>query len=73
MIMNLGQLFLNNSSTLRVWKGLRMAGHLGDHKVTVQNLEVYSADIARNLLLIEGAVPGAKNSLVIIRKSPKGS
>lgn len=56
-----------------VWKGLRMAGHLGDHKVTVQNLEVYSADIARNILLIEGAVPGAKNSLVIIRKSPKGS
>jgi large subunit ribosomal protein L3 len=56
-----------------VWKGLRMAGHLGDHKVTVQNLEVYSADIARNLLFIEGAVPGAKNSLVIIRKSPKGS
>jgi large subunit ribosomal protein L3 len=56
-----------------VWKGLRMAGHLGDHKVTVQNLAVYSADIARNLLLIEGAVPGAKNSLVIIRKSPKGS
>jgi large subunit ribosomal protein L3 len=56
-----------------VWKGLRMAGHLGDHKVTVQKLEVHSADIARNLLLIEGAVPGAKNSLVIIRKSPKGS
>jgi len=56
-----------------VWKGLRMAGHLGDHKVTVQGLEVHSADIARNLLLIEGAVPGAKNSLVIIRKSPKGS
>jgi large subunit ribosomal protein L3 len=56
-----------------VWKGLRMAGHLGDHKVTAQNLEVHSADVARNLLLIEGAVPGAKNSLVIIRKSPKGS
>lgn len=56
-----------------VWKGLRMAGHLGDYKVTAQNLEVHSADIARNLLLIEGAVPGAKNSLVIIRKSPKGS
>jgi large subunit ribosomal protein L3 len=56
-----------------VWKGLRMAGHLGDHRVTVQGLEVHSADIARNLLLIEGAVPGGKNSLVIIRKSPKGS
>jgi large subunit ribosomal protein L3 len=57
-----------------VWKGLRMAGHLGDEKVTVQNLEVHSADTARNLLLIEGAIPGAKNSLVIIKiKSPKGS
>lgn len=56
-----------------VWKGLRMAGHLGNHKVTVQKLEVHSADIARNLLLIEGSVPGAKNSLVIIRISPKGS
>jgi large subunit ribosomal protein L3 len=56
-----------------VYKGLRMAGHMGDQQVTTQNLAVYSADIARNLILIEGAVPGAKNSLVIIRKSPKGS
>ncbi len=37
-------------------------------RVTAQNLEVYSADAAKNFLLIEGAVPGAKNSLVIIRK-----
>ena len=46
-----------------------MAGHLGDARVTARNLEVHSADAARNLLLIEGAVPGAKNSLVIIKKS----
>ena len=52
-----------------VWKGMKMAGHMGDERVTAQNLEVHSADAARNILLIEGAVPGAKNSLVIIRKS----
>lgn len=57
----------------RVWKGLRMAGHMGDRKVTVMKLAVHSADSVRNLLLIKGAVPGGKNSLVIIRKSNKGS
>jgi large subunit ribosomal protein L3 len=55
-----------------VWKGLKMAGHLGDEQVTALNLEVHGTDSARNLLLIEGAVPGAKNSLVMIRKSNKG-
>jgi large subunit ribosomal protein L3 len=56
-----------------VWKGMKMAGHLGHSRVTALNLPVYSADGARNILLIEGAVPGAKNSLVIVRKSTKGS
>lgn len=56
-----------------VWKGMKMAGHLGHSRVTALNLPVYSADSARNILLIEGAVPGAKNSLVIVRKSTKGS
>jgi large subunit ribosomal protein L3 len=46
-----------------------MSGHMGDERVTVQNLAVYSADVAKNIILIEGAVPGSKNSLVIIRKS----
>lgn len=54
-----------------VWKNMKMAGHLGDERVTVRNLKVQSADAAKNLLLIEGAVPGAKNSLVIIRKKGK--
>jgi large subunit ribosomal protein L3 len=63
----------STTSPGRVLKNVRMAGHLGDAKVTAQNLEVHSADIARNLILIEGAVPGAKNSLVIIRKASKGS
>ncbi len=56
----------------RVWKGMRMGGHMGDERVTVGNLAVYSADATRNLILIDGAVPGAKNSLVIIEKSHKG-
>jgi large subunit ribosomal protein L3 len=56
-----------------VWKGMKMAGHLGDQQVTASNLEVHAADTARNILFIEGAVPGAKNSLVIIKKSQKGS
>ncbi len=52
-----------------VWKGLKMGGHLGNERVTAQNVEVFSADTAKNILLIDGAVPGAKNSLVIVRKS----
>jgi large subunit ribosomal protein L3 len=53
----------------RVWKGLRMAGHMGARQATVCNLEVYQADPERNLLLLKGAVPGTKNSLLLIRKS----
>ncbi len=56
-----------------VWKGLKMAGHLGNERVTASNLEVHAADTARNILFIEGAVPGPKNSVVIIKKSRKGS
>ncbi|MBN1366890.1 MAG: 50S ribosomal protein L3 [Dehalococcoidales bacterium] len=53
----------------RVWKGQRMAGHMGDDQVTVQNLVVFQTSVERNLLLVKGAVPGAKNGLVIIKKS----
>ena len=59
----------SNTSPGRVYKGLRMAGHMGDQRVTVSNIEVVSADPARNLLLLNGAVPGMTNGLVIIRKS----
>lgn len=55
----------------RVYKGQRMAGHLGDVRVTVQNLKVVEVDPDRNLLLVEGAVPGANNGLVFIRKAVK--
>lgn len=53
----------------RVWKGLRMAGHMGHQRVTVRNLEVVQADADKNLLLVKGSVPGAKNGLLRIRKS----
>ena len=56
----------------RVYKGMRMAGHMGNKRVTVCNLEIFEADPARNLLLIKGAVPGMRNSLVLIRKSRRG-
>jgi large subunit ribosomal protein L3 len=56
----------------RVLKGMRMAGHLGNERVTVSNLVIHEADPARNLLLIKGAVPGARNSLLLIRKSRRG-
>jgi large subunit ribosomal protein L3 len=53
----------------RVLKGLRMAGHMGNQRVTVRHLEVVKADQDRNLLLVKGAVPGANNGLLEIRKS----
>ncbi|MFQ6122170.1 MAG: 50S ribosomal protein L3 [Dehalococcoidales bacterium] len=56
----------------RVFKGLRMAGHMGNRQMTVRNLEVFEADPARNLLLVKGAVPGSRNGLLLIRKSDRG-
>ena len=53
----------------RVLKGMRMAGHMGNERVTVRHLKVVEADAERNLLLVRGAVPGARNGLVTIRKS----
>ncbi len=56
----------------RVYKGMRMAGHMGSQRATVRNIEVFQADPERNLLLVEGAVPGAKNGLLLIKKSRRG-
>ncbi len=56
----------------RVFKGTRMAGQMGNEKVTTLNLEVVQADAARNLLLIKGAVPGPRGGLVLIRDAIKG-
>jgi large subunit ribosomal protein L3 len=56
----------------RVFKGMRMAGRMGNERVTVQNLRVALVDPDKNLLGIKGAVPGGKNGLLIIREAVKG-
>jgi len=53
----------------RVLKGHKMAGHMGNRRITVKGLEVVSVDPDRRLLMLKGAVPGARNSLLMIRKS----
>ncbi|MFW1678773.1 50S ribosomal protein L3 [Pontibacter sp. JAM-7] len=55
----------------RVWKGKKMAGHMGDARVTVQTLEVVRVDAERNLLLIKGAVPGSTGGDVIVKPAVK--
>jgi large subunit ribosomal protein L3 len=60
-----------NTSPARVFKGKKLPGHMGVDKVTVQNLDVVRVDAERNLLLIKGAVPGAKGGLVIIKNTVK--
>jgi large subunit ribosomal protein L3 len=55
----------------RVFKGKKMSGHMGDERVTTQNLEVVRVDVERNLLLIKGAVPGAAGGTVMVRPSTK--
>lgn len=61
-----------NSSPSRIFKNKKMPGQWGAEKVTVQNLTIAKVDAARNLLLIKGALPGSKGSLVVIKKSIKG-
>lgn len=57
----------------RVFKGLRMAGHMGHHRVTMLNLEVVDSDPSRDLLLIRGAVPGPTGGVVLLRSTNRGS
>ena len=59
------------STPSRVFKGKKMPGHMGGKKVTTQNLEVFRVDVEKNLLLVKGAVPGPKKSLVTIKESVK--
>jgi len=56
----------------RVWKGKKMAGHMGSERSTTQSLEVVRVDAERNLLLIKGAVPGATGSHVFVQPAVKG-
>ncbi len=55
----------------RIFKGKKMAGHLGAEKVTVQNLDVVKVDAENNLIAIKGAIPGPKNGIVVIADSVK--
>ena len=57
----------------RVFKGTRMAGRMGHDRVTVQNLTLHGIDVERGLLLVKGAVPGAKGRLVFVRNAVKGA
>jgi large subunit ribosomal protein L3 len=58
----------SSATPSRVFRGKKMPGHSGNEKVTVKNLLIFKVDKERNLLLIKGALPGHRNSLVIIRK-----
>jgi large subunit ribosomal protein L3 len=55
----------------KVWRGKKMPGHMGDIRVTTQNLRVVKVDAEKNLLLLRGAVPGAVGALVVVRKAVK--
>ena len=57
----------------RVFKNKKLAGHMGSVKVTVQNLEVVRIDAEKNLILVKGAIPGAKGSVVTIKEAVKAS
>ena len=59
------------SSPSRVFKGKKMAGHLGAEKVTVQNLEIVKIDVENNLIAIKGAIPGPNKGYVVIKDSVK--
>lgn len=60
-----------NQSPGRVFKGKRMAGHMGNEKVTIQNLKIISIDQERSLLLIKGAIPGPKGGNVLLKAAVK--
>jgi large subunit ribosomal protein L3 len=62
-----------SSTPSRVFKGMRMAGRMGAERVTVLNLKVHSVDAEKGLLLVKGAVPGARGRLVFVRNAVKGA
>ncbi|MDM4761493.1 50S ribosomal protein L3 [Galbitalea sp. SE-J8] len=62
-----------SSTPSRVFKGMRMAGRMGGDRVTVLNLRVHSVDVEKGLLLVKGAVPGARGRIVFVRNAVKGA
>ena len=61
-----------NSSPSRVFKNKKMSGQWGNERVTVKNLTVVKVDANRNLLLIKGAIPGAKGGIVVVKQTKNG-
>ena len=59
------------SDPSRVFKGKKLAGHLGNERVTIQNLDVVKVDVENNLIAIKGAIPGPKGGIVVISDSVK--
>ena len=57
----------------RVFKGKGMPGHMGSKRITIQNLEVVRVDVENNVILVKGAVPGPKKSLVTLKETVKAS
>jgi large subunit ribosomal protein L3 len=53
----------------RVYKGMKMAGHMGDERVTVKKVKVVRMDAERNLILVKGSVPGPRNSVILVKKA----
>jgi large subunit ribosomal protein L3 len=62
-----------SSTPSRVFKGMRMAGRMGGDRVTAMNLTVHSVDLEKNIILVKGAVPGAKGRIVFVRNAVKGA
>ena len=62
-----------SSTPSRVFKGMRMAGRMGGDRVTVMNLRVHAVDAEKGLLLVKGAVPGARGRIVFVRNAVKGA
>ena len=60
-----------NQDPGKVFKGKKMAGHMGNKVRTIQNLEIIKSDLENNLIFVKGSVPGSKNSFVLIRKTAK--
>ena len=60
-----------NQDPGKVFKGKKMAGHMGDKFRTIQNLEIIRSDLENNLIFVKGSVPGSKNSIVLIQKNSK--
>lgn len=56
----------------RVWKGQRMPGRMGGERVTIRNLVIVELDLKKNIMLVKGAVPGKRNSILSIRKAKRG-